>query len=276
MLSPRQLVAVWLVIGFHATINLVTIALPVDVENDSLFLLGVPIAQASLIAIWLSLSRWRAYLRIPLAALGLIGTWVVTMDLLRDFTVGSAVAAAWASMFAVQAAIIICLITAGRVLRWLFRSARDLQPGGAQPLKVTYLLVSVAALMMVVVVVRQGVHGLGWTRDVTQWQYFYVFPVLGVYNALSAVTLLALVMNRRWCVPGAVVGVASAALQGVSGPHLLATLLGTEGALSVVQFMALTGSQAICLAVTLVPLRLMNCFGTSHHPQVVDAVILED
>lgn len=275
MLNPRQLVAVWLVIGLHATIDLVTLALPLDVEDQTLFLLGAPLSQASLIAIWMSLSSWRAYLRFPLAAVGLVGTWVVTLDLLQEFGAGDPQGAAWAAMFAVQAAIIIAFVAVGRTFHWLLSLVRGPRGSSPQHVSATYVLWSVASLCILTALLQAGMSQLGWTREVLTGSYFYFPSVFGFYNALGAVTILALVMKRKWCVAGAVAGVISAVLQGVSGPHLLTMLFGTDGNITAAKFMALTGSHAVCLALTLVPLRLVDCFGMPPRPKIVDAEVVE-
>ena len=78
--------------------------------------LAWPMSQASLVAIWASISRMRSYVRFSLALLGLVCAWLVLVAVVpRELP--DPECASYAAMFIAQALVILLVVAAGR-LAW--------------------------------------------------------------------------------------------------------------------------------------------------------------
>jgi hypothetical protein len=224
---------------------------PGSIGERTVFLLALPFGQASLLVLWALRGAMPFYVRTPLAILGLVGVWLLTLRLLPQVRIHEPQGAAWASLYVTQAVMLAAVVSAARLALAWRADAR------AEPLPqygVGYLLLLVTSLCGILAGLRWGMQFAGWSHAVTRWQYFFFLPVIGTYNAATALIAVALLGGRgRWPVRGGLVLASSIAL-GITGPWLLRRLFGETGGIDAWQFCQLTGGQGLYLVLSLLPL----------------------
>ena len=166
--------------------------------------------------------------------------------------------AAYALTFAVQTVLVGGLLLTTRLGTWLIRRHRhDLEkPEWRVQFGVGLMLSWIAAIAVVLCAWRQVRIHTGWSLDVVKGAYFLFGGVVGAYNAVFALMVLASVRwGQQWYrtlarLAGAGIGLAVASSQSIASQ----ALFGLHGGVQMTQWMALAGFQALYLLITVVPM----------------------
>jgi hypothetical protein len=268
MTNMRQIVVIAVVLAVHVAVDLVLslVAAPRGLtihDPHPLFLACVawPMSQASLVAIWVAMSRIRSYLRFWVALLGLSCTWLLLVAVV-PLELQHPECASYAALFIVQALVILLVVAASRWAR------RRSNAGSDRSRRLQYdvgtLLIWTACLAATLGLGRLVFTRLGWTgAGVVAQAYFFFTIVIGVGNAACALLVLASLLGRTWWFVRICLGLLAVGMLGGLVPLLLEWLFGDTGGIEITGFLILAGSQAVYLYATLVPLRWAGWLGAA-------------
>ena len=217
------------------------------------YLLSIPCAQLSLIAIWSAAARVPAWLRLPVL---LLGTVAISFVFLRaNHSYGADTSAGWTVALATQALLVAIAVTLGRLWRLVFaKRGPGTDDANALRYSLRMLLLWTTALAVLLGLGRELLARVGWTDEVLKWNYFLFMPVLGGANALYAVFVWATLL-RRDCWPlRMLLGLLFVGLTGASMSFLLQILFNDDGGLSWPITLTWALGQAGILYATLLPL----------------------
>lgn len=240
------------------------VAIGYERSDHPLVLLAVaalPLAQASLLAIWIVGGRWLSYVRVPAALIGLTAVWALECHAL-GLELADDRSAAYALAFAVQTILVGGLPALIRLGTWLAGRRRDRErsPSRVQ-FSVGFILGWVGAVGLVLGAWKLVLVRAGWPWQVIEGRLFLFGAVVGAYNAAFALIMLAgLWWGRRWwrIVPQGLFAAAWASAIAASQGAALQALFGVDGNVFRAQWVFLAGFQAVYLLVTLVPIRLVR------------------
>ncbi len=216
---------------------------------------ALPLAQASLLAVWVTLGRSLSYVRFAVAGVVATVLWAVECHSL-NLQLPDERSAAHALALAVQIVLIGGVLATIRLGRWLVerRDERD-----RVQFSVAFLLGWVAATAVVLGAWKLSLNRAAWPIDVIRGDSFLFGAAVGAYNAFFALTVLGSVWwGRRWYTL-LFQGFAALVLVGVVASFqsvVLRTVFNGNGGVDVVGWMLLAGFQGLYLLVTLVPVRL--------------------
>lgn len=271
MKNSRETVVICLVLTAHVVVDLLLLIGDWEARGGAdLFLLTWPLSQGSLIAMWAAISRMRSYLRLPAGLLGMCWTWFLTVGVLGGVSLHGAESAGWAAMSATQALSILILTTAGYLIGHQIKRRRSgVTEGDSRPLQFSlgFLLLWTTLLAMMLGLGRTVFAKLGWTTEVTQWEYFWFCPVLGACNAVFALLVLGSLIGHTWLIARILLATVLIGVLGYSQWHLFVFLFGETGGMKIGEFITLAAFQAVYVYATLLPLRLCGCFGAVRRSQ---------
>lgn len=253
-------------VAVHLVLDLALIACSQAVRGpEQLWLLAIPVSQASLLAIWSAASPLRSYVRVPLAVIGVCWTWLITARLLLDHRSYDEQTAAWAAMLAIQSLLILLTLGAWQVAQQ-YVGRRRLSCTRTAPWQYTLgsLLIWTTVLAVFLGAGKIALQRLGWTIRVLDDRFFFMTCLLGVYNAVYAVAVLAALFAGRKIILRTVVATAVVGLFAASERFALTTIFGDDGGVPVVEWLYFAGCQAGYIYLTLLPLRIFP--GVSRQP----------
>lgn len=245
--------ATWIVVGCHVVVALLLVGVwRADDEIDVVYLSSIPCAQLSLIAMWSASARAPAWLRLPALLLGTAACAVVVLRVFQTRTPDES--AGWTVALATQALLVAIAATAWRVVRFV-RAHRGTQPEEAQALRYSLrtLILWITALAVLLGMGREAFARAGWTGEILKWRYFLFMPVLGAFNALYAVLVLATLLRRDHGPARLLLGLLLVGMAGASASTVLDILFGEDGNLSWPITLAWALGQAGVLYATLLP-----------------------
>lgn len=215
--------------------------------------MALPASQASLFALWACRARWPSFVRFPLAAVGVVGAWFITIHFLpiaRD----SEMAAAHGMFFVVQAAAIVAIYVASQLL--LGRAARGKRPDAPPPqFSIATLLIWTTVFAMFLGLGKSLCLQMGWQPEVVRGRYFFFGCVIGVYNAFFALFALAAALARRRLPLQLVFAIVAIGLVAMTEEWTLKFIFDNNGGVRWSDWLVMAGSQAVFLFATLLPLR---------------------
>ncbi len=263
MRTRTQIVVIALVLAVHALGDLALVIFDPEVSDDwGLFIFAWPMSRVSLIALWVGISRFRSYVRFPVAVVATAWTWYVMFKPLGNAGVDAEESAGFAAMFATQVLIVLVAISAGRLL-WRWRRLRR----GSQSedrlipqYSLRFLLLWTTLLSIMLGAGRIVFAQLGWTPDVVGWEYFYYYPMLGVHNAVFALLVFASLVGRTWLLGRILLDLGLIFAVGYFESDVFSFAF-DEAMDSRAMCLFLAGFQAAYLYATLLPLRFCGCFG---------------
>jgi hypothetical protein len=251
-------VAVVCLLSIHVLVDLLIVMSIGRVENRTwvAVVAAVPIAQATLVALWASRSRAPSYVRFPLLAIALAWLWYVEMTAL-DMINGEPMSSAHAVALAVQAVVILTVLGVVRLADWIAWRRRT--PDAPPPqYGIAALLLWTAAVALILGLSKTALAHCHWAWNDFTSPSSRIGVVVGAYNACAGLLVIAAVSGRRWRLPRAVVALAAVPLLAwweVDGVRVLADY---TGSIQVRECIALISAQAVYLLVTLLPLRLCS------------------
>jgi hypothetical protein len=269
-LIGRRVMGVIAVIALHLAIfwlsgwAAVMTPLPeVLAPRESLLVLSVALLQAwcSLGAIWLSRSRWPSHVNTLIASLISAGIWIGVILILGNTDFHSPNAAGWLVSLATQ-----CLTTTLAMLvvdRILHRSL--LAPGGR--FTIMFLLVWTGVVALLLGAGRLLAENFGWTwAGIFSWQYFSQLQVVGLFNALLAVSLWT-ALHRRPTWRSRMLAAAAIVITTIVTANLLMFSVFKDVGVEPVDLCWLYGGQSLFLLATLVPLQIASQGTFTAEPQ---------
>jgi hypothetical protein len=161
--------------------------------------LALPVAQASWLATWAARSTWRSYLRLPLVPVGLAWLWWVGAAA-GDMTYKDLLAVPHAVALAVQAAVIVAVLSVGRVVgHWRRRESADDAPSRWQ-FSLGSLLAWTTAAAVLLGVGKWTVACCGWKLDDLVNKYTVFAVGTGSFDAIYALLVICLMAppRRAW------------------------------------------------------------------------------
>jgi hypothetical protein len=220
---------------------------------------ALPLAQASLLAVWVTLGRSLSYVRFAVAGVVATVLWAVECHSL-NLQLPDERSAAHALALAVQIVLIGGVLATIRLGRWLVEHrSNSCDERDRVQFSVGSLLGWVAATAVVLGAWKLSLNRAAWPIDVIRGDSFLFGAAVGAYNAFFALTVLGSVSRgRRWYAFLAQ-GFAALVLVGVVASFqsvVLRTVFNGNGGVDVVGWMLLAGFQGLYLLVTLVPVRL--------------------
>ena len=252
---------VYWVVGW-ASVMARLIAPDILVPREPHLVLMVALIQAwcSLGAIWLACSRWPSHVNALIGSLLSAAAWVGIILILANTPVHSTDAAGWLASLATQ-----CLTTTLAVLVVeRIRSGSLTAPGGR--FTILYLLIWTAVVGLLLGAGRFLAENFGWTwAGVLGWEYFRQLLVVGLLNALLAVSLWTALRQRPTWRSRLLAALAIAAMMIVTATLLMFSLFKNVG-VEPVDICWLYGGQSLFLLATLVPLRMAAEFGATALP----------
>jgi hypothetical protein len=157
----------------------------------------LPISQAGLISIWAAKSRWKSYIRIPVALLGTMWTWFVFIQASKStdphFTLSEAI------MFITQLAVIVVGSFFSSELNpttWRSEKTDELPTSPRLQFSIGFLLIWMSVFALILGLGKMLWIKMNWSPAVVQYQYFYWAFIAGTFAALRSLAALAAAI--RW------------------------------------------------------------------------------
>jgi hypothetical protein len=256
--SSAPSAAIRFVVAVHLVVDLALLVVPWQFTEPAIFLvLAWPMGQNALVAVWATRSGVSSYGRFAIFALGACATWFLAVGLLPDIAVYDRAAAAWALGFAAQSVLIGLGVATYRIVRRQIQRRQGAGGCATRRLQYTvgFLLVWTAVIALTLGLGKSALAELRWSGDVTGWPWFYHLPLIGSYNAVYALIVVASLAGRNRLALRVVVAGGLVAVLGWSEPYVLRSLFTTPKELTSRQSLILAGAQALYLYATLLPLR---------------------
>ena len=263
MRTRTQIVVIVLVLVVHALGDLAMVTTGVTIRGGwELFIFAWPMSRVSLIALWVSISRARSYVRFPVAVVATAWALFVAMmavDAPRD----DEASAALATMFATQALIVFLAILAGQFLwRWgRLRQGSQCEDPLIPQYSLRFLLLWTTLLSIMLGAGRIVFARLEWTSDVVGWEDFCFFSMLGLHNAVFVLLVFASLVGRAWLFRRILIALVLIFAVGYFEKKVCLFTFGYMFGFPLADFLFLAGFQAAFLYATLLPLRFVGCFG---------------
>ena len=226
--------------------------------------LGVPFAQASLIALWAAARPMPSPLRWAIAAVAAGWGWLVAMAVLPGLAAQGAPSAGWAAGLVTQVAVLLAVLSAWRWMHGIVAAGNTDRARRPTRRWLQYGLGSLlgwTALVALFLSFGKTAPALfGWSGEVTQWTFFRFLPIVGVFHAVDALLIVYSLASRRRLVARVLgAGVMIAALAWLQ-PRVLELLFGGAGGTSPTAALTLAGAQAAVLYATLIPVRICQWY----------------
>ena len=227
-----------------------------------LMVAALPLAQASLLSMWIAGGRLLSYVRVPIAVVALTALWAVECQSL-GLELADDRCAAHALMFAVQTILVSGLLVMMRVCRWLTDLRRDCEepekPESRVQFSVGFVLGWTTAIGLALGAWKLVLMHSNWPLEAVKGELFLFGAVVGAYNALFALIVLAGVSwGRRWWRVALQVLLALGLVGAVacSQSAVLTASVDEDGNVKRAAWIFLAGFQAVYLLISLVPIRL--------------------